>query len=126
MFLFKSLIVAEMFEGKYVVPAMTVSLFLQWVCNFIVSLAFPFINDALGAYSFGPFAVVLLLTMTFAAIWLPETAGKTPEELLAELVKKNEGTIYHNMDIEGAVSGGPPSQDEWAEALKFLEEEENP
>jgi SP family facilitated glucose transporter-like MFS transporter 3 len=119
-----SLIVAEMFEGKYVVPAMTVSLFLQWVCNFVVGLAFPYINEALGPYSFAPFAFVLLLTIIYAWIWLPETQGKSPEELLAELVEKNEGTVYHNMDIEGTCYNGPPTQDEWAEALAFLEAEE--
>jgi hypothetical protein len=120
----QSLIVAEMFEGKYVVSAMTVSLFLQWVCNFVVSLLFPYINETLGPYSFGPFAVVLLLTIIYAWIWLPETQGKSPEELLAELVAKNEGTVYHNMDIEEVVYRGPPSRDEWAEALAFLESEE--
>lgn len=119
-----SLIVAEMFEGKYVVPAMTVSLFLQWVCNFVVGLAFPYVNEALGPYSFAPFAAVLLLTIIYVWIWLPETQGKSPEELLAELVEKNEGTVYHNMDIEGTCYNGPPSQDEWAEALAFLEAEE--
>ncbi|KAL7517563.1 hypothetical protein ACHAWX_002479 [Stephanocyclus meneghinianus] len=119
-----SLIVAEMFEGKYVVSAMTVSLFLQWVCNFVVSLLFPYINETLGPYSFGPFAVVLLLTIIYAWIWLPETQGKSPEELLAELVAKNEGTVYHNMDIEEVVNRGPPTRDEWAEALAFLESEE--
>ena len=118
------LIVAELFDGKYVTTAMSVSCQLNWACNFFVGLFFPYINKSLGAYSFGPFAVVLLLTFLFAWLYLPETQGTTPAELQAELVKKNAGRSYHNMDIEGMASHVPPSQDEWEEALAALEDEE--
>merc|ERR1719254_194495 len=81
------LIVAEMFDGKYVTAAMSISCQLNWTCNFVIGLVFPYLNDSLGAYSFGPFAVVLLLTFLYAWIWLPETQGTTPAELQAQLVK---------------------------------------
>jgi len=68
--------------------------------------------------------VVLLLTFLYALIWLPETAGTTPAELQAALIQKNEGFTYHNMDIEGMASTLPPTQDEWAQALAALEDEE--
>jgi len=113
------LIVAEMFDAKYVSTAMSVTCQLNWTCNFFVGLLFPYMNDLLGPYSFGPFAIVLLLTFLYAWIWLPETAGTTPAELQAELVKKNAGCSYHNMDIEG-MSAVPPSQDEWDEAMAQL------
>ena len=103
---------------------MSVSSQLNWTCNFFVGLLFPKINEALGPYSFGPFAVILLLTFIYAWLFLPETAGTTPDELQAELVKKNSGVTYHNMDIEGMAASGPPSQDEWAEALAAIENEE--
>jgi hypothetical protein len=114
-----------MFEGKYVTSAMSISSQLNWTCNFFVGLLFPYINKALGPYSFVPFATVLLLTFVYAWIWLPETQGTTPEELQAQLIKKNVNTTYHNMDIEGTVSGGPPSQDEWAEALASMQSYED-
>ncbi len=82
------------------------------------------INKSLGPYSFGPFAVVLLLVFMYAWIWLPETQGTTPEELQEQLVKKNAGTTYHNFDIEGMDSSMLPSQDEWAQALAALERDE--
>ena len=106
-----------MFDGKYVTAAMSISCQLNWGCNFFVGLLFPHINEALGPYSFGPFAVVLLLTFLFAWIYLPETQGTTPAELQAELVKKNAGRSYHNMDIEAMATHVPPTQDEWAAAL---------
>ena len=118
------LIVAEMFGPKYISTAMSVSSQLNWTCNFFVGLLFPMMNKSLGPYSFGPFAVVLLLTFLYAWIFLPETAGTTPAELQAELVKKNAGVTYHNMDIAGMSSAVPPSQDEWQEALKQIADEE--
>lgn len=84
-------IVSEMFDGKYAATAMSVSAQLNWVCNFFVGLLFPYINKSLGPYSFGPFAVSLLLTFLYAWIWLPETQGTTPSELQAKLAKKNAG-----------------------------------
>lgn len=114
------LIVAEMFEGKYVTAAMSVSSQINWTCNFIVGVTFPYINEKLGPYSFVPFAIILLLTYVYAWVWLPETHGTTPEELQAELVRKNSGTTYHNMDIEGSAN----FQSEWAQALAMLEDEE--
>lgn len=112
-----------MFDGKYVTAAMSFSSQLNWSCNFCVGLFFPYINEALGPYSFGPFGVVLLLTFLYAWIWLPETAGTTPEELQEALVKKNAGVTYHNMDIEGMASHVPPSKDEWDDALAALADE---
>lgn len=118
------LIVAEMFDQRYVTAAVSVSSIVNWTCNFFVGLLFPYMNELLGPYSFGPFAVVLLLVFIYAWVWLPETAGTTPAELQAELVKKNAGITYHNMDIEGMAAAVPPTQDEWAEALAALESEE--
>lgn len=113
-----------MFDGKYVTVAMSVSSQLNWTCNFFVGLLFPYLNESLGPYSFGPFAVVLLFTFIYAWVWLPETHGTTPAELQAELVRKNAGVTYHNMDIEGMATSMPPSQDEWAEALAILKADE--
>mmetsp|Transcript_11702 Transcript_11702/g.28761 ORF Transcript_11702/g.28761 Transcript_11702/m.28761 type:complete len:698 (-) Transcript_11702:140-2233(-) len=118
------LIVAEMFDGKYISSAMSVSSQLNWTCNFFVGLLFPYLNESLGPYSFAPFAIVLLLTFIYAWIWLPETAGTTPAELQAELVKKNALVTYHNMDIQGMAGSVPATQDEWAQAMADIASEE--
>ena len=108
------LIVAEMFDAKYVALAMSASCQVNWVCNFLVGLVFPYMNEYLGAYSFVPFATVLLSAFIFSAIWLPETQGTTPEELQAELVKKNQSTVYHNMSFVHDVIGTPTMEDDAA------------
>jgi hypothetical protein len=114
-----------MFDGKYVSVAMSISSQLNWTCNFFVALLFPKMNEVLGPFSFLPFGVILLLTFLFAWIYLPETSGTTPAELQAQLVKKNAGVTYHNMDIEGMASSMPPSLDEWESALAALSNEDS-
>jgi len=90
------LIVAEMFDARYLSIAMAVSCQINWASNIVIGLVFPYFVEYLGAYSFVPFAVVLSLTFIFALIWLPETHGTTPEQLQAEVLKKNAGTEYKN------------------------------
>jgi SP family facilitated glucose transporter-like MFS transporter 3 len=124
------LIVAEMFDAKYVALAMSASCQINWVCNFLVGLLFPYMNDYLGAYSFVPFAGVLFLAFLFSAIWLPETQGTTPEELQAELVRKNSATVYHNMSFVDDVIGTPDEGDtaalgdQWRMAMDQVRAEE--
>lgn len=75
------LIVAEMFDAKYVATAMSLSCIVNWICNFFVGLMFPFMNAALGNWSFVPFGLVLLSTFVFAYSYLPETHGRSVAEI---------------------------------------------
>jgi len=128
------LIVAEMFDAKYVALAMSASCQVNWLCNFLVGLIFPYMNKYLGPYSFAPFAVVLFLSFVFTAIWLPETQGTTPEELQAALVKKNSTVVYHNMsfvndalansDESEGMEGDIPLGDQWRMAMDQVRAEE--
>jgi len=90
--------------------------------SILVGLLFPYLNKKLGAYSFAPFAGVLLFVFAYAWALLPETAGTTPAELQAQLVEKNKNNTYHNMDIQ-QMSNAPPSHDEWMSALAAIESE---
>ncbi|CAB9524177.1 family 2, facilitated glucose transporter member [Seminavis robusta] len=114
------LIVAEMFEAKYVAVAMSVSSQLNWACNFIIGLIFPYMNNYLGPYSFVPFAVVLLITFIFTWTVLPETQGTTPGELAAEMTRRNSMSVVYeaNTDNAGAIDL------EWRKAMEQLRQEE--
>jgi len=114
------LIVAEMFDGKYVTVAMSLCSQLNWGCNFIVGMVFPYMNAYLGPYSFFPFAVILALTFIFTLLVLPETQGKTPEDLVAEMVKRNSQSMVYEINEEDA---GAINQ-EWKKAMEQLMEEE--
>ena len=114
------LIVAEMFDAKYVAVAMSACSQLNWACNFLVGLGFPYMNKYLGPYSFLPFTAVLAATFIFAFTVLPETQGTTPEELATELVRNaSSGVIYHtNPDSVRAID------EEWRKAMEQIMNEE--
>ena len=121
------LIVTEMFEAKYVATAMSVSCQVNWICNFIVSLAFPYLQESLGAYSFIPFAIILLMTIIFVVIFLPETKGTTPEELRDEIVESISMMLALSNDIATdyySSSAGNPIDVEWRRAMDDLKRQE--
>ena len=74
--------------------------------------SFPVMNKRLGAYSFAPFAVVMLLTFLFAWIWMPETQGTTPTELQARLVKRMSMVKYQNVDMVTSLMEEKEQRDE--------------
>jgi SP family facilitated glucose transporter-like MFS transporter 3 len=106
--------------GKYVATAMSVSSQLNWACNFIVGLVFPYMNVYLGPYSFVPFAVVLLAIFVFAAYILPETQGQTPEQLAAEMTRSLSQTVVYQTNTESAEQ----IDMEWRKAMEQLQQEE--
>jgi SP family facilitated glucose transporter-like MFS transporter 3 len=114
------LIVAEMFDAKYVAVAMSVCSQLNWACNFIVGLVFPYLSMYLGPYSFGPFGCVLAFIFVFTLLYLPETLGTTPEELAAEMVK----TLSHGVQYEANPESAGAIDAEWRKAMDQLKKEE--
>lgn len=69
------LIVPEMFEPKYVASAQSLACQINWFCNFLVGVGFPFMQQALGPWSFVPFGVVLVACLCFVLQRMPETRG---------------------------------------------------
>merc|ERR1712216_179303 len=59
---------------------------VNWGSNFIVALSFGPISNALGKFSFVPNAVVLVAFVLFCRINMPETKGKTLEQIQAEML----------------------------------------
>lgn len=63
---------------------------VNWGCNFLVGIGFPFVNEWLGKSCFVPFAVVLALTLLFTAFYLPETLGRTVQVISCPRPGPNE------------------------------------
>lgn len=74
----------------------------------------------LESYSFGPSGIVLACTFLFALLVLPETQGTTPEELIAEMTRRNSRSMVYEVNEEdvGAIDL------EWRKAMEQLMEEE--
>ena len=114
------LIVAEMFDGKYVATAMSFASQMNWACNFLIGFIFPYMNKYLGPYSFGPFACVLLASFVFAATILPETQGTTPEQLAMEMTRTLSQSVVYQPNVEAATQ----LDEEWRKAMIQLQQEE--
>ena len=96
------LIVAEMFDSKYVATAMSIACIVNWFCNFLVGLTFPMIQAALGPWCFGPFGFVLLCIFGFTQFLLPETHGRTIEEI-QRLVGSGDDEVQQAMEMIQAI-----------------------
>uniref|UniRef100_A0A6I8RGW9 Solute carrier family 2 member 2 n=1 Tax=Xenopus tropicalis TaxID=8364 RepID=A0A6I8RGW9_XENTR len=85
-------IVAELFSQGPRPAAMAVSGCCNWTCNFIIGMCFEYIADACGPYIFIIFAVLLLIFTVFTYFKVPETKGKSFDEIAAEFRKKKLST----------------------------------
>ena len=78
------LICSEIFPNKVRGRAMSVATFVIWTSCFIVAQTFPMLNDSprIGpAMTFWAYAAVSLLSFVFVYSMIPETKGRTLEEI---------------------------------------------
>ncbi|KAB0359335.1 hypothetical protein FD754_003491 [Muntiacus muntjak] len=80
--------VAEFFSQGPRPAALAIAAFSNWAGNFIIALCFQYIVDFCGPYVFFLFAGVVLVFTLFTFFKVPETKGKSFEEIAAEFRKK--------------------------------------
>lgn len=84
-------VIAEIFPNRARSAAMSVSITALWSACFVLTYTFPLLNAALGAAgTFWTYAAVCLVGAIFLMARLPETKGKTLEQLEADLWRSNE------------------------------------
>ncbi|MCI4375324.1 hypothetical protein PGIGA_G00108120 [Pangasianodon gigas] len=76
-------IVAELFSQGPRPSAIAVAGFCNWTANFIVGMCFQYVANLCGAYVFIIFTVLLLFFFVFTYFKVPETKGRTFEEIAA-------------------------------------------
>ena len=80
-------ILSEIFPNRIRGAAMSVAVFSLWVGCFILTYTFPFLKNNLGpAFTFWLYSIICICGFVFIAFQLPETKGKTLEEIERELV----------------------------------------
>ncbi|KPP58182.1 solute carrier family 2, facilitated glucose transporter member 11-like [Scleropages formosus] len=62
---------------------------LMWLNLFLVGMAFPFVVGGLGSFCFLPFCAVCLLASFFVGAVLPETKGKSLQEITSDFDQLN-------------------------------------
>jgi SP family xylose:H+ symportor-like MFS transporter len=96
-------LLAEMFPNSIRSVAMSIAVAAQWLFNGIVANSFPVINGSTlnqegfnGALPYIVFAFFCLVTMVFVWRLVPETKGKTLEEM--ETLWTGERVAFHSAD----------------------------
>lgn len=75
-------LISEIYPNAIRGTAVSVATLALWVANFIVSYTFPFMLARLdGGYTFLIYAAINLLGFVFVTAFVPETKGKSLEEL---------------------------------------------
>ena len=83
-------ILSEIFPNRIRGAAMALATFALWIACFILTYTFPLLNASLGAAgTFWVYAAICMFGFVFILIKLPETIGKSLEEIEKELVTHN-------------------------------------
>lgn len=81
-------VIAEIFPTRIRALAMAVSTFALWAACFVLTYTFPLLNNTFGAYgTFWLYGLICLAGVFFIKRNLPETKGKTLEEIEKEIIK---------------------------------------
>ncbi|ERE81923.1 solute carrier family 2, facilitated glucose transporter member 5-like protein [Cricetulus griseus] len=103
-----SVVRTEMVLQSSRTAAFTVDGAVHWLFNFIVGLAFPSMQVAIGAYSFLIFAALCLLTAAYIYVVIPETKGKTFVEINCAFAKRNGVVFPEGKEVTTAEPHTPP------------------
>ena len=80
-------VISEIFPNRIRGAAMSVAVTTLWIACFILTYTFPLLNAKLGsAGTFWLYAAICVTGLTFIGFKLPETKGKTLEQIEKELV----------------------------------------
>ena len=87
-------LIAEIFPNRVRAVAVATCTFALWAGSFSLTYSFPLLNSALGSYgTFWIYASICAAGFIFFISRLPETKGKSLEELEKELVNDREEQI---------------------------------
>ena len=82
-------VIAEIFPNRLRGRAMAIATAALWIADFAVSLSFPVIADRFReSFAFGLYAAMCFIDVVFIALMLPETKGKSLEEIEKRWMKK--------------------------------------
>jgi SP family sugar porter-like MFS transporter len=81
-------VLSEIFPNRIRGAAMSVAVFVLWTACFVLTYTFPLLNHTLGAaWTFWIYAAICLVGLLVIARTLPETKGRSLEQIEAEMVR---------------------------------------
>ncbi len=83
-------VISEIFPTRIRGMAMAVATFSLWTACFVLTYTFPLLNKSLGSYgTFWLYGLICILGFVFIKMKLPETKGKSLEEIEKQLTTDN-------------------------------------
>ena len=83
-------LIAEIFPNTIRGQAVAIAVAFQWVFNYLVSSTFPALYDFSPMFAYSLYGIICLAAAFFVWKWVPETKGKTLEDMTA-LWRKRSG-----------------------------------
>jgi SP family xylose:H+ symportor-like MFS transporter len=74
-------LISEIFPNKIRGSAIAIAVAAQWTANYLISSTYPFMMDYSGAITYGFYGLMSVLSLLFVWKMVPETKGKTLEEI---------------------------------------------
>merc|ERR1712150_141430 len=78
-------LVSEMAPTSHRSILMSICSMANWFSAFVVVLVFPAQKNVLGSYVYVPFVAIVLLGFFFVWRFVPETKGKSVDEVMEEM-----------------------------------------
>jgi len=77
-------VIADIFPDYARASVSSICVLTAWSANLVVGVGYPYISSALDDLAYLPFVVLLAISFVFVFALLPETSGKTNEEIQDE------------------------------------------
>ncbi|WP_341636730.1 D-xylose transporter XylE [Staphylococcus casei] len=74
-------LLSEIFPNRIRSAAMALAVAVQWLANFTITSTYPFMMDISGTMTYGFYALMSVLSGIFIWKFIPETKGRTLEEI---------------------------------------------
>ena len=82
-------LISEIFPNSVRAAGVAAATFFLWIGSFTLTLTFPVLNSALGTYgTFWIYSGICVVALIYFIKYLPETKGKSLEQIEKELIKK--------------------------------------
>lgn len=79
-------LLGEMFPNNQRAYALAIGTVSNWLCNFAVSVSFPWLSDVIGlGYMYGIYAAFAAISFYFVRTKIPETTGHELEDMTGEV-----------------------------------------
>ncbi len=74
-------LIAEIFPNTIRGKAIAIAVAFQWIFNYIISSTFPALYDFSPMFAYSLYGIICVLAALFVWRWVPETKGKTLEDM---------------------------------------------